>query len=87
QNYYGEGRGSHCSGTIKIPLQHTISTRKRANRTSLGGQWRRLLFAAGAALCAFLFAVLAVQTMRKAKRSTFFISLKHTKTCPIVLRS
>ncbi|VIO86605.1 Uncharacterized protein BM_BM5482 [Brugia malayi] len=95
QNYYGEGRGSHCSGTIKIPLQHTISTRKRANRTSLGGQlflcmigsllsfsiciwltvfsqdvqWRRLLFAAGAALCAFLFAVLAVQTMRKAKRS------------------
>uniref|UniRef100_A0AAF5PH30 Uncharacterized protein n=1 Tax=Wuchereria bancrofti TaxID=6293 RepID=A0AAF5PH30_WUCBA len=95
QSYYGEGRGSHCSGAIKIPLQNTISTRKRASRTSLGGQlflcmigsllsfsiciwlivfsqdvqWRRLPFAAGAALCAFLFAVLAVQTMRKAKRS------------------
>ncbi|VDN33210.1 unnamed protein product [Gongylonema pulchrum] len=31
-------------------------------------QWRRLLFAAGAALCALLFAMLAVQTMRKAKQ-------------------
>ncbi|VDN01660.1 unnamed protein product [Thelazia callipaeda] len=31
-------------------------------------QWRRLLFAAGAALCALLFAMLAVQTIRKAKQ-------------------
>ncbi|VDK56664.1 unnamed protein product [Anisakis simplex] len=31
-------------------------------------RWRRLLFAAGAALCALLFAMLAIQTMRKAKQ-------------------
>ncbi|KHN75020.1 hypothetical protein Tcan_09675 [Toxocara canis] len=31
-------------------------------------RWRRMLFAAGAALCALLFAMLAIQTMRKAKQ-------------------
>uniref|UniRef100_A0A1I7VVL4 Transmembrane protein n=1 Tax=Loa loa TaxID=7209 RepID=A0A1I7VVL4_LOALO len=95
QGYYVGGRGSHCSGSIKIPLQNAINTRKRASRTSLCGQlflcmtgsllsfsiciwltvfsqdvqWRRLLFAAGAALCALLFAVLGAQTIRNAKQS------------------
>ncbi|KAL3982082.1 putative integral membrane protein [Acanthocheilonema viteae] len=32
-------------------------------------QWRKLLFASGAALCALLFATLAAQIMRKAKQS------------------
>uniref|UniRef100_A0A915AX44 Transmembrane protein n=2 Tax=Parascaris univalens TaxID=6257 RepID=A0A915AX44_PARUN len=32
-------------------------------------QWRRMLFAAGAALCALLFAMLAMQTMRRAKQT------------------
>lgn len=36
-------------------------------------QWRRLLFAAGAALCALLFAMLAIQTMRKAKQLVPFV--------------
>ncbi|VDN55683.1 unnamed protein product [Dracunculus medinensis] len=31
-------------------------------------QWRRFLFAGGAALCALLFAMLAIQTVRKAKQ-------------------
>ncbi|CAG9533119.1 unnamed protein product [Cercopithifilaria johnstoni] len=96
QSHCGEGRGSHCSGSIKIPLQSDINMQKRANRTSLGGQlflciigsvlsfsiciwltgfsedvqWRKLLFASGAALCALLFATLAAQIMRKAKQSS-----------------
>ncbi|VDO30491.1 unnamed protein product, partial [Onchocerca flexuosa] len=96
QSYGGEGRGSHCSGSIKIPLRSSISIQKRTSRTSLGGQlflcivgsllsfsicvwltafsqdirWRRLLFAAGAALCSLLFAILAARTMRKAKQSS-----------------
>uniref|UniRef100_A0A915Q500 Uncharacterized protein n=1 Tax=Setaria digitata TaxID=48799 RepID=A0A915Q500_9BILA len=38
-------------------------------------QWRRLLFAAGAALCALLFAVLGIQTIRKAKQSPLEVTI------------
>uniref|UniRef100_A0A0R3RJQ6 Uncharacterized protein n=1 Tax=Elaeophora elaphi TaxID=1147741 RepID=A0A0R3RJQ6_9BILA len=69
QSHCTEERSGYCSGSIKIPLQSIISTQKRTSRTSLGGQWRKLLFASGAALCALLFAILAAQTMRKAKQS------------------